>query len=122
MSVPSRSLGLATTPRSGASERRDRGARSGSSRGWIERRTGILERRYGPQADEALTDMAVAAGEMALRAPGIDASDIALTLLATSTPDHLLPPSAPLVAHRLGLDHAPAASTSPGPAPASSTR
>jgi 3-oxoacyl-[acyl-carrier-protein] synthase-3 len=29
--------------------------------------------------------------------------DIALTLLATSTPDHLLPPSAPLLAHRLGL-------------------
>jgi 3-oxoacyl-[acyl-carrier-protein] synthase-3 len=30
-------------------------------------------------------------------------SEVALTLLATSTPDHLLPPSAPLLAHRLGL-------------------
>ena len=27
-----------------------------------------------------------------------------MTLLATSTPDHLLPPSAPLLAHRLGLE------------------
>ena len=34
---------------------------------------------------------------------GVDRGAIALTLLATSTPDHLLPPSAPLLAHRLGL-------------------
>ena len=31
---------------------------------------------------------------------------VALVLLATSTPDHLLPPSAPLVAHHLGLANA----------------
>ncbi len=71
-------------------------------RGWIERRTGILERRYAADG-EALTDMAAAAAEQALTRAGIDRSQIALTLLATSTPDHLLPPSAPLVAHRLGL-------------------
>jgi 3-oxoacyl-[acyl-carrier-protein] synthase-3 len=70
--------------------------------GWIERRTGILERRYAADG-EALTDMAAKAGEMALNGCGIDRSRIALTLLATSTPDHLLPPSAPLLAHRLGL-------------------
>ena len=47
---------------------------------------------------------AVHAGEMALDAVRRStARDIALTLLATSTPDHLLPPSAPLLAHRLGL-------------------
>ena len=73
-------------------------------RGWIERRTGIRERRYAADG-EALTDMAAAAGEMALAQSGIDRSRIALTLLATSTPDHLLPPSAPLLAHRLGLAH-----------------
>jgi 3-oxoacyl-[acyl-carrier-protein] synthase-3 len=70
--------------------------------GWIERRTGIIERRYAADG-EALTDMAVKAGDMALQAAGVARSDIALTLLATSTPDHLLPPSAPLLAHRLGL-------------------
>ncbi|ESZ30880.1 hypothetical protein X732_30785 [Mesorhizobium sp. L2C066B000] len=43
---------------------------------------------------------------MALANPGIDRSDIGLLLLATSTPDHLLPPSAPLVAHWLGLGRA----------------
>ncbi|MCB1504425.1 MAG: beta-ketoacyl-ACP synthase III [Hyphomicrobiaceae bacterium] len=70
--------------------------------GWIERRTGILERRFAAD-DEALSDMAIRAGEMALAGSGIARDQIALTVLATSTPDHLLPPSAPLVAHKLGL-------------------
>lgn len=73
--------------------------------GWIERRTGIVARRYAAD-NEALTDMAAKAGDMALEANGIDRSRIALTLLATSTPDHLLPPSAPLLAQRLGLQGA----------------
>ena len=42
---------------------------------------------------------------MALQQSGLSRADIALTLLATSTPDHLLPPSAPLLAHRLGLSN-----------------
>jgi 3-oxoacyl-[acyl-carrier-protein] synthase-3 len=73
--------------------------------GWIKRRTGIVERRYAAEG-EALTDIAAKAGEMALAEAGIDRSRIGLVLLATSTPDHLLPPSAPLLAHRLGLDNA----------------
>ena len=76
--------------------------RLGLEPGWIERRTGIRERRYAADG-EALTDIAVIAGEMALSESGIDKARIALTLLATSTPDYLLPPSAPLLAHRLGL-------------------
>ncbi len=42
---------------------------------------------------------------MALDNAGIVPSEIAMTLLATSTPDHLLPPSAPLLAHKLGLQN-----------------
>jgi len=76
--------------------------RLGLEPGWIVRRTGIRERRYAARS-EALTDIAAKAGEMALETAGIDRSNVALTLLATSTPDHLLPPSAPLLAHRLGL-------------------
>jgi len=76
--------------------------RLGLEPGWILRRTGIEERRYAADG-EALTDIAVPAAEMALRRAGLDRGAIALTLLATSTPDHLLPPSAPLLAHRLGL-------------------
>ncbi len=80
-------------------------ARLGLEDGWIFRRTGIIERRYAA-ADEALSDMAVKAGEMALERIGFDRARIGLLVLATSTPDHLLPPSAPLVAHRLGLTRA----------------
>lgn len=74
----------------------------GLGEGWIERRTGIIERRYAADG-EALTDLALAAGDMALRSAGIGRDSVALTVLATSTPDHLLPPSAPLLAHKLGL-------------------
>jgi 3-oxoacyl-[acyl-carrier-protein] synthase-3 len=79
--------------------------RLGLEAGWIKRRTGIDARRYAA-ADEALSDIAVKAGEMALADAPIAQSDIGLLLLATSTPDHLLPPTAPLVAHRLGLANA----------------
>jgi 3-oxoacyl-[acyl-carrier-protein] synthase-3 len=77
-------------------------ARLGLEPGWIERRTGIRARRWAAP-DEALTDLAIKAGVMALNDAGIARADVALTLLATSTPDHLLPPSAPLLAHRLNL-------------------
>ncbi|MGQ0672414.1 MAG: beta-ketoacyl-ACP synthase III [Hyphomicrobium sp.] len=79
--------------------------RLGLESGWIERRTGIRERRYAAES-EALSDLAVKAGEMALSRIGFAPSRIGLLLLATSTPDHLLPPTSPLVAHRLGLSHA----------------
>ncbi|SDA95276.1 beta-ketoacyl-ACP synthase III [Sinorhizobium sp. NFACC03] len=70
--------------------------------GWIERRTGIRERRW-IEDGETLTGLASSAGAAALDDAGMPRGDVALTLLATSTPDHLLPPSAPLLAHRLGL-------------------
>lgn len=70
--------------------------------GWIESRTGIRERRYAAD-EQALSDLAVKAGEMAMSRAGFSPERVGLLLLATSTPDHLLPPSAPLVAHRLGL-------------------
>lgn len=70
--------------------------------GWIERRTGIRT-RYWAQEGDTLSGLAARAGRMALEDAEIGSAEIALTLLATSTPDHLLPPSAPLLAHRLGL-------------------
>lgn len=76
--------------------------RLGLESGWIERRTGLLERRFAAEG-EALSDIAIRAGDMALANAGIARERVALTILATSTPDHLLPPSAPLVAHQLGL-------------------
>lgn len=70
--------------------------------GWIERRTGIRSRHWADDG-ETLSGLAAEAGRLALENAEIDRNKIALTLLATSTPDHLLPPSAPLLAHRLGL-------------------
>ena len=76
--------------------------RLGLETGWIERRTGIRERRIaGP--GEATSDLAVEAGADALAKAGRLPAPVRLLLLATSTPDHPLPPTAPLVAHRLGL-------------------
>lgn len=74
----------------------------GLTAGWIARRTGIKARRWAAP-EQALTDIAVEAASSALARAQIEANDIGLVLLATSTPDHLLPPSAPLLAHRLGL-------------------
>ncbi|WP_350335706.1 beta-ketoacyl-ACP synthase III [Coralliovum pocilloporae] len=79
-------------------------ARLGLDPGWIERRSGIVGRHYASD-HESLTDMALPAAQQALSDAGIDTGEIGLLLLATSTPDHLLPPSAPLLAHRLGLSH-----------------
>ncbi|HCD84087.1 MAG TPA: beta-ketoacyl-ACP synthase III [Agrobacterium sp.] len=76
--------------------------RLGLEAGWIERRTGIRT-RYWAEEGETLSGLAARAGRMALEDANIGYEDIALTLLATSTPDHLLPPSAPLLAHQLGL-------------------
>ncbi|MDX8521950.1 beta-ketoacyl-ACP synthase III [Mesorhizobium dulcispinae] len=77
----------------------------GLEAGWIEQRTGIRSRFWAEPGD-TLSGLATKAGDMALKAAGIDRKEIGLLLLATSTPDHLLPPSAPLVAHRLGLERA----------------
>ncbi|SHL09141.1 3-oxoacyl-ACP synthase III family protein [Rhodothermus profundi] len=79
--------------------------RLGLPAGWIVRRTGIRERPM-VRPDEATSDLAVRAGAAALQQANLPPETIRLLLLATSTPDHLLPPTAPIVAHRLGLTRA----------------
>jgi 3-oxoacyl-[acyl-carrier-protein] synthase III len=80
----------------------DAEAAAGLAQGWIARRTGVRERPVaGP--DEATSDLATRAGAEALARSGVEASSVRLLLLATSTPDRPLPPTAPLVAHALGL-------------------
>ncbi len=74
--------------------------RLGLEDGWIEKRVGITSRYYASDT-QALTDLARPAAQMALDEAGHP--EIGFLILATSTPDHLLPPSAPLLAHQLGL-------------------
>ncbi|AZN98188.1 MAG: beta-ketoacyl-ACP synthase III [Mesorhizobium sp.] len=105
MSRSSRILGLGHHAPARKVENPEIEDRLGLEPGWIERRTGIRSRFWAADED-TLSALAAHAGDMALTNAGIDRGDIGLLLLATSTPDHLLPPSAPLVAHRLGLGRA----------------
>ena len=72
---------------------------------WIVKRTGIHSRHVAAP-DERLTDLAADAGRDALTRGGVDAADLDLVLVATSTSDELLPNAAPLGAHALGAGHA----------------
>ncbi len=69
---------------------------------WIRTRTGIRERHYAAP-DEATSDLAVAAARAALADAGMTADDVDVIIVATTTPDHPVPATAPIVAARLGL-------------------
>ena len=68
---------------------------------WIRTRTGIRERHYAAP-DEATSDLATAAGRAALKDAGLTADDVDVIIVATTTPDHPVPATAPIVAARLG--------------------
>ncbi|MEU0336745.1 beta-ketoacyl-ACP synthase III [Streptomyces sp. NPDC006193] len=67
---------------------------------WIRERIGIAERRIA-DPEVSTGDMAVEAGARALASAGVAGVDA--VLVATSSPDHRCPATAPWVAHRLGL-------------------
>ena len=69
---------------------------------WIQSRVGIAERRWAAE-DETLVEMSVAAGGKALAASGLDAGDIDLVLLATTSPPTAIPGLAPRIAHQIGV-------------------
>jgi 3-oxoacyl-[acyl-carrier-protein] synthase-3 len=70
---------------------------------WIEKRSGIQERRHAP-AELATSDLAAEAGARAIRSAGVKPEDIDLLVLGTFTPDHFCPSTACLVQDRLGLE------------------
>ncbi|WP_078916390.1 beta-ketoacyl-ACP synthase 3 [Streptomyces viridochromogenes] len=72
---------------------------------WIRDRTGIARRRHA-EPGTSTGDLAVGAGRAALASAGNHRPD--MLLLATTTPDHPCPATAPAVAHRLGLGTVPA--------------
>ncbi len=74
---------------------------------WIRDRTGIRERHVaGP--DETLTSLAAAASRIAMTEAGVAASEIDAIVMATVSPDHLLPAAAVEVQAALGATRAAA--------------
>jgi 3-oxoacyl-[acyl-carrier-protein] synthase-3 len=74
---------------------------------WIERRTGIRERRYAAPG-QRVSELATSAGRMALDDAGLDAAEIDMVLVATVAADEITPGAAPIVAHELGAVRAAA--------------
>jgi 3-oxoacyl-[acyl-carrier-protein] synthase III len=68
---------------------------------WIRARTGIRQ-RHVVEPGMSTSDLAVEAGLAALKSANLDHVDA--VVLATTTPDHPCPATAPDVAHRIGLD------------------
>lgn len=73
--------------------------------GWVERRTGILERRVVAE-DESTSDLAVKAARKAIAAGNVDPAEIDLVVVGTFSPDFMCPSTACLVQDKLGLDAA----------------
>lgn len=74
---------------------------------WISSRTGMKERRIAAP-NEASSDMGIEAAKKALNASGVKAADIDLVLVATSTPDHLMPSTAAIIQSAVGAEKAAA--------------
>lgn len=71
---------------------------------WIVSRTGIRERHYAAD-DQDASDLALIAAQRAIVAAGIIASDIDLIIVATSTPDMIFPSTACILQDKLGIKH-----------------
>ena len=74
---------------------------------WIQDRTGIEQRHIAVEG-QTTVDLAEQASLLAIESAGIDASDIDLIILATSTPDKIFPSSACILQARLGIHGCPA--------------
>ena len=74
---------------------------------WIVERTGIRARHFAAP-DVASSDLATEAARRAIEAAGIDAAELDLIIVATSTPDMVFPSTATMVQHKLGAAGCPA--------------
>jgi 3-oxoacyl-[acyl-carrier-protein] synthase III len=86
---------------------RDFETRLETSDQWIVERTGIRERRWAA-ADETVASMAQGAAQRAMSRAGITAPQLDAIIVATATPDRLLPSTACYLQALLGADRAAA--------------
>jgi len=78
-----------------------------TSDAWITERTGIKERHIAAEGENTV-DLAEQASLRAIEMAGIEASDIDLIVVATTTPDQVFPSTACLLQERLAIHGAPA--------------
>ncbi|MBE0473183.1 beta-ketoacyl-ACP synthase III [Rhodoferax sp.] len=78
-----------------------------SSDEWIVERTGIRARHFA-DAGVVSSDLALVAARNALQAAAVDAKDLDLIIVATSTPDMVFPSTACILQNKLGNHGAPA--------------
>lgn len=74
---------------------------------WIFTRTGIRERHIVAD-DQFTSDLALYAAKNAIDSAGIQASDIDLIIVATTTPDKIFPSTAAILQHKLDIAGCPA--------------
>ncbi len=74
---------------------------------WIKQRTGIAQ-RYIAGEGETTSSLAIDAAKQAIDAAGLNASDIDLIIVATTTPDLVFPSTATIVQNELGCFGGPA--------------
>jgi 3-oxoacyl-[acyl-carrier-protein] synthase-3 len=74
---------------------------------WIRERTGIRRRHIAAEG-ETCSDMALEAAKAAMDMAGIEASDLDLIVIGTTTPDKVFPSTACIVQRRLGVPNIPA--------------
>ena len=70
---------------------------------WIVERTGIRARHFA-DPDVACSDLGLHAARNALEAAALQAQDIDLIIVATSTPDMVFPSTAAILQHKLGAN------------------
>ena len=70
---------------------------------WIVTRTGIRERRIAAP-DETVASMGFAAAQRALEMAGVEASEIGLIIVATTSSSHAFPSSACMIQQMLGIN------------------
>jgi len=68
---------------------------------WIRQRTGVVERRMCIE-EQATSDLAVRAAEMALASAGVKPEEVQLIINGTMTPDRLWPSAGSLIQGKLG--------------------
>jgi len=85
----------------------DLAKRVDTSDSWIVERTGIHQRHIAAEG-ELTSDLAVAAAKQALERASINAGELDLIIVATTTPDHTFPASATAVQQKLGANSAAA--------------